>query len=136
MQEVKEKEAGRDPVDAERAAFAKSERERVEKETASSRPAAPPPRKADGSLTRAGMEAVIRGGGGVLHAGTIYTKADDLPDEATLTEGDAKASAAAGAALDAQIAALAQQKAALEQTHARNVKAEADKKAEPAHPKK
>lgn len=128
------KEPDRDPIEAERAAFAKAERERIEKERP--KPPEAPPRKADGSLTRAGMEAVIKAGGSVLHAGTLYTRLDDLPDEATLTEGDTRASAAAGAALDAQIAALARQKAALEETHARNIKAEKEKgdKAEPAHP--
>ena len=93
---------------------------------------APPARKPDGSLTRAGMEAAIRRGGAVIHKGVHYKSLADLPDEATITEGDAQASAAAKAALDAQIAALATQRAALGETHARNVEADEKKAREKA----
>jgi hypothetical protein len=107
------------------------EREKEKDEAGGEGAAAAPARKADGELTRAGMESVIRGGGAVIYKGIHYGKVDDLPAESEIVEGDARASAAATAALDAQIAALASQRAALEGTHARNVEAER-KKAEAA----
>jgi hypothetical protein len=128
--EVKEPEVDR--IHQERTEFYRKEQERRAKEEALPAPESPG-RKADGSLTRAGMEAILRSGGSVIVAGRHYGKLEDLPSEAELTEGDAKASAAAGAALDAQIAALSRQKAALDETHARNVEAE-KKKADEKHP--
>jgi len=88
----------------------------------------------NGKMTRAGMVRVIEAGGSVLHQGTHYGKVDDLPDEATLTEGDVAASAAATAAIDAQIANLTSQRSTIAGTHARNVEAEARKAAEPDKP--
>lgn len=73
----------------------------------------------NGRLTRDGMIEVIKAGGSVLHDGKIYSKVSDLPDEATLTEGDEQGARQAQAGIDAQIAALAAQRAALDATAAR-----------------
>jgi hypothetical protein len=76
----------------------------------------------NGTLTRAGMERVIEGGGSVVHQAKIYTRIEDLPDEATLTEGDAAAAEAAEMGIQQQIATLASQAAALRQTRDRAVR--------------
>lgn len=81
----------------------------------------------DGKLTRAGMVRVIESGGAVSHQGTIYTRVDDLPDEATLAEGDAAAAEQALAALEADEARLATRRAALERTATRAREADAAK---------
>ena len=88
----------------------------------------------NGKMTRAGMEKVIGNGGAVMHQGTVYTKVDDLPDDATLTEGDEAGARQAQASIDAQIAALASQRAALDDTAAR-ARAKPTPAPEPAKPK-
>jgi hypothetical protein len=73
----------------------------------------------NGRMTRAGMVKVIEGGGSVMHEGVVYSKVDDLPDDATLNEGDEEGARQAQSAIDAQIAALGAQRAALDATAAR-----------------
>jgi len=67
-----------------------------------------------GTLTRAEMEDVIRGGGSILWQGQIVAHIGQLPSEADLAAGDPALEAAARAALDAQILALTQAKARLD----------------------
>jgi hypothetical protein len=64
------------------------------------------------SMTRKQMEAVITGGGSVLHQGRIISRVADLPTEAALAQTDAE-KADASATLQAQIAALQAQVAQL-----------------------
>jgi hypothetical protein len=88
----------------------------------------------NGTLTRAGMERVIEGGGSVIYQQKIYTKIEDLPDEATLTEGDAAAAEAAEMGIQQQIATLASQAAALRQTRERAVRLQAATQGEEQKP--
>ena len=67
----------------------------------------------DGMLTYEGMKKVIEQGGGVSYGSAIITDVKALPTKAQLAKGNAKKTAAASAELDAQIAALQAQKAAL-----------------------
>lgn len=64
-------------------------------------------------LNRDEMERVIREGGSVLYQGVIITRIVDLPHAATLAQGDTAQENAVRADLDAQIAALAVQRAQL-----------------------
>lgn len=76
-------------------------------------------------LSRAEMEAVIAGGGSVLIGGRIIARAEDLPGEAELAQGDPAAEAAATDKLRTQMAALQEQLTALqEQQSARAAPAE------------
>lgn len=81
----------------------------------------------DGKITHYGMVKTIQEGGGVIHNGVHYGKVEDLPDEATLAEGDAAAAAALNQSIDAQIAALTAQKARASATLTRAQEAEAEK---------
>lgn len=58
------------------------------------------------TLSRREMEHVIRSGGSVLHAGTLYSRVEALPSEADLAKGDPAQEQAAAANLEAQIADL------------------------------
>lgn len=57
-------------------------------------------------LSRSEMEAIIAGGGSVLHGGRIITRVADLPSELDLAAGDPEREAAAAAELEQRIAAL------------------------------
>lgn len=86
-------------------------------------PAAPAPgdapeRDKRGQLTRAGMEAVVRRGGSVLHGGRIVTRVEDLPSAAELSQGDQAAEQAARASIDERQAALDRERAVLDQRRA------------------
>jgi hypothetical protein len=70
-------------------------------------------RPKDGRLTRAHMEEAIKSGGGVLVEGQVITRVEDLPSDVKLAEGDQARTAALASSIDAQIAALTQQRAAL-----------------------
>lgn len=63
-------------------------------------------------MKREEMIAVIEGGGSVLHEGKLHTRIETLPSKASLAQSEAEKNAAAGD-LDAQIAALQAQRAAL-----------------------
>jgi hypothetical protein len=63
-------------------------------------------RTPDGRLTRAGMEQVVRAGGGVLHNGAVIDKFDELPTEEEIVAGDAQREYALANDIDAQMAAL------------------------------
>jgi hypothetical protein len=67
-----------------------------------------------GALTRAGMEHAIRTGGAVMHDGDVIESVDDLPSEAELARGDERRTEQVRQSLDAQMAALAAQRAALD----------------------
>lgn len=66
-------------------------------------------------LSRSEMEAVISGGGSVLHGGRIITRVQDLPSEAELAQGNPDATQAAQARLEAEVARLQEQLARLQQ---------------------
>lgn len=59
-----------------------------------------------GTLTRTQMEAVIRGGGSVLHDGKLHTQLHTLPTEGDLAAGDPQRETQAANALQAQMADL------------------------------
>lgn len=65
------------------------------------------------TMTRAQMEAVIAGGGSVLHGGKLYTRVEHLPSEAELAQGDPAAEQAAAARLQEEIVRLQEQVARL-----------------------
>lgn len=67
---------------------------------------APVELRRNGKLTRAGMEAVIKDGGSVLHNGKLLRRIEDLPNEAELVKGDAEAEKATSDSLQRQIDAL------------------------------
>ena len=76
--------------------------------------AATPDRERDGKLTRAGMEAAIRDGGSVqMSDGSVISKIEDLPTDATLAKGDATEEARVRAELEAQRAVIDAQLASL-----------------------
>ena len=64
-------------------------------------------------MTRKELEQVVSGGGSVLHEGKLHTRIDTLPSKARMAKSDEDRAAAAGD-LDAQIAALQAQRAALD----------------------
>ncbi len=64
--------------------------------------------------TRDEMLAIIRRGESVIHNGKILTAEGDVPDEATLAEGDETRTAAARESIDAQMAVLVAQRARLD----------------------
>jgi hypothetical protein len=66
-------------------------------------------RDAQGRLTRAGMESVLRRGESVLLGDRVITRLEDLPDEADLAAGDEARLASAREALVAQRDALDKQ---------------------------
>jgi hypothetical protein len=66
-------------------------------------------------LTRDEMAAVIAGGGSVLYEGRTIWRAQDLPSEADLAQGDPEKEAAASASLQEQIAQLQADLAKLQQ---------------------
>jgi hypothetical protein len=70
-------------------------------------------RSADGRLTRAGMENAIRTGGSVLHGGEVLTRVEDLPEDDQLAQSHQQQQQALAAQYDAQMAAIAAQKAQL-----------------------
>jgi hypothetical protein len=76
-----------------------------------------PERDSAGNLTRAGMEAVLRGGGTVLHKGRVIGRVEALPSAADLAAGDAEATRKALEGLATQRAALDEQEKKL---HAEN----------------
>lgn len=63
-------------------------------------------------MKRSEMEQVIAAGGSVLHEGRLHTSVATLPSKAQMAKSDEDKAAAAGD-LDAQIAALQAQRAAL-----------------------
>lgn len=81
----------------------------------------------NGKMTRDGMVRVIEGGGSVAHEGQLFTKVSDLPDEATLAEGDAEAQEAARRAIDEDQARLDARRAAIERSASRSTPAEPPK---------
>jgi hypothetical protein len=58
------------------------------------------------TISRAQMERAIREGGSVLYGGRVISRAEQLPSEAELAQGDPDAEAEAQANLQAQMAAL------------------------------
>ena len=91
--------------------------------------AAPILRDAQGGLTRAGMEQVLREGGSVLHKGQVITTAAGLPSEADLAAGDEDATRRALEGLEAQEKSLQEQRKKLLAAHgdATKAKREAEK---------
>ena len=64
-------------------------------------------------MKREEMIAVIEGGGSILHERRLHTRIETLPTKASLAQSEQEKAAAAGD-LDAQIAALQAQRAALD----------------------
>lgn len=67
------------------------------------------PQYENGVLTRAGMEQVLAGGGGVSYGNTIITSLANLPTEAQLAQGDKVKMARAAENIAEQIKALQSQ---------------------------
>lgn len=67
-----------------------------------------------GMLTRGEMEAVIDGGGSVVHRGRLISVKADLPSETELAAGDHERMAAVRRGLEAQQAAIASELAELD----------------------
>jgi hypothetical protein len=94
---------------------------------------------AAGRMTREGMEHTIRSGGSVLLRDArgdsrVIARLDDLPGEEELAAGDEKRLAAHAASLDAQMAALAAERARV--TAAAEKAREAKAAAPPDEPKR